>query len=566
MADTPNTITINGEVIDLNQFKGDVRLGSSIRVQGRTLPRVITDSKVRDQINEALRAGRRQGREGAFEGLQTPGRTQNLLPPTQMAPSSTQPGLGVLAEPQKGVHYGVEATPPPMIRENVPGQGVARPEIARPPVVPEKPSLREAAGQVAGTLFDPRQYATRGKELVDVIRAVKDRRWKDVPKEALDFWNSLPPAQIIEIVTQYGAKQEEVQEAQKGLDAYNAGISKGLVVGSVPFMKHMEEAGFTAPAGQGFRSQMLQDRARRGVALTEEEAEKGPQQQVEKEEPEATKFEGPDPRLQEFADLRRQAGEHQKEMTGRERSVTARNEILQESGIDTSKSLEDMEVEQFSRLGDVLNSQLFWGPSVTRIGAGTGAQQLQAGGAYQMPQVEFEDMRQQVINRARRGDKLAYQELGRMKEANDVLYKIRSMEELNINDLEKLSLVNDEQLRQMMAISEGELRAELRRFDSDIQAKMMLREAAAKIQMSEMQLATVLKYAQLRNFPIFAMIAGLVGVPVANFLASMMGQGAITLQSPAYKQGLEFIQAGGAAPGRLPGQGSMGQSVPRQGL
>jgi len=184
------------------------------------------------------------------------------------------------------------------------------------------------------------------------------------------------------------------------------------------------------------------------------------------------------------------------EFTARDRAGNAQEDVRARSGIDMRKTPEELRTEHFQRLADIENNRQYWDPSVMRIGAGTGAQQISEGGAVQRPQIEFEDMRQQMINRARRGDMAAYQQLGRMKEANDVLYKIRTGGELDQSDLEKIRVNDQYQIAKMMGVNEAQLDAAMREVESNVKYDAALNEAAAEMQISKQQLLLTIFYMQ----------------------------------------------------------------------
>jgi len=223
---------------------------------------------------------------------------------------------------------------------------------------------------------------------------------------------------------------------------------------------------------------------------------------------------------------RPEAGKEETALAGRGAAAAdkTRSDLLARTELDTSKTPEEQRTEYFQRLADIENARMHYRPSVTRIGAGTGSQVVQEGGAYQMPQLEFEDMRQQMINRARRGDKLAYNELGRIQEANEVLYKLRGMAEMNAMDLDKLKAVNAEALRQMMDVTEVQLRADLRRLESDVEAQRMFRMAEAEMGIAQEKLMLMLRYMADGNYATGAAIGDFLGLGMPGFMARFLGQ------------------------------------------
>jgi len=149
---------------------------------------------------------------------------------------------------------------------------------------------------------------------------------------------------------------------------------------------------------------------------------------------------------------------------------------------DVTKTPAMQRTEHFTRMADRLNNRQYWRPGAIFAAAGQAMQGPQ-GEAYQQPKMEFEDQREQLINRARHGDKLAYQELGRVQAIDSIVFKIQEGEQLNINDLEKLRAANNEMLRQRLNIDEAALEADLRRIDERVQYKQLFEAFSAELEM-----------------------------------------------------------------------------------
>lgn len=155
-------------------------------------------------------------------------------------------------------------------------------------------------------------------------------------------------------------------------------------------------------------------------------------------------------------------------------AVHARHNI----GVNTQKTPEMLQSERYQRAADALNNATYWRQGV--YGARTGQDVIPTGGvqegAYQQQQIETEDMRQQALNRQRQADKQQYEELGKMKAADDVMLKISMGGALTENDLDKLRVINPMTIAQQIGVNAELLAQEMYRLPVD--AKKALNEAA----------------------------------------------------------------------------------------
>jgi hypothetical protein len=211
------------------------------------------------------------------------------------------------------------------------------------------------------------------------------------------------------------------------------------------------------------------------------------------------------------------------ERQGAGESQRYQDEILGRTGADTRRTPEMLRSEYYQRLADMENNRLYYRPSVTRFGTGTGTQVVQEGGAYQMPKIETEDMRQQGINRTRQGEKLSYQELGRKQAADQVVQALVSMRGMNAQDIEKLQEMDKEDLVHRMGANNLEINNRVRVLKSDIQAKEDVRKAAAKLGISLDMMYTILALTPDMGYGPMASVMGAVGMDYSGVLQELMG-------------------------------------------
>jgi len=211
-------------------------------------------------------------------------------------------------------------------------------------------------------------------------------------------------------------------------------------------------------------------------------------------------------------------------VTFRERANAAADHLEKNSKkTNTQKTPEELRNEYFQRLADIENNRTAFTSGGGRYGLTAVTNQTDAR-TYQNPAMEFEDMRQQLLNRARRGDKLAYNELNRIKEANDVLYKIYGGGELDMNDLEKLVNIDVEKLRDLGNVNREQLRARLQTIDSKAEMREMFDKAAAEMRINRDQLATILEIMGDGDWRIGAMMAQRIGFADPGLWNALLGE------------------------------------------
>jgi len=137
--------------------------------------------------------------------------------------------------------------------------------------------------------------------------------------------------------------------------------------------------------------------------------------------------------------------------------------------------------------------------------------------------MELADTVQSLQMDALMGDRAAYDTLERYKEANDILYKIRGMREMNYEDLKKLVQVDDEALRQLMNINEAEIYNARRVINSNVEFDRLVQQAAAEMHIQKGQMELLLYYLG-HNFGVAAMYGGLINAGWPSSVAYGLGE------------------------------------------
>jgi len=200
------------------------------------------------------------------------------------------------------------------------------------------------------------------------------------------------------------------------------------------------------------------------------------------------------------------------------------NEITDYTGVNGRRTPEMMRTDQFQRLADIENNRLYYRPSITRFGTGTGTQVLQEGGVYQMPKMETEDMRLNQVNRDRYGKKLTYNELEKKQAADQVVQALVSMRGMNAQDIEKLNLINQSDLIHAVGLDEKDIRKRARILQEDFPAKEMMREAAARLGMNIDMLYTLLAMAPNITYGPFYSLMESVDMKIPGVIQEGSGQ------------------------------------------
>jgi len=237
-------------------------------------------------------------------------------------------------------------------------------------------------------------------------------------------------------------------------------------------------------------------------------------------------------------------------LTAIERGKNAAQALRDVSGIDTDKTPEERRLERFQRMADRINAQQYWAgqAGVSRAAGpwGPGTLMTETGGLYQMPTTESEETRQQLIARARRGDMLAYQQLGRLQEANAVLNNIVQDGQLSETALEKLKGMNNEMLRQMMNSDQAAIYNDLDRLASRVDYRTALDQAAAQMQIDREKLQIALSYFIHGGYTAGAIAAGILvpGFEMPGVLESLIGRVGQRYLEAEQQRAMRITQAG----------------------
>lgn len=190
-------------------------------------------------------------------------------------------------------------------------------------------------------------------------------------------------------------------------------------------------------------------------------------------------------------EIRQELGFKKGTFTAPDRAGTAQKNIKDNTGVDTELTPEMQRSEYFTRMADRLNNRQYWRPGHFFAAAGMPVQG-QAGTAYQRPELQIEDQREHLISRARQGDKLKYQELARVEAADQVFNKALEGEVLNQNDIEKVRMLGNEQLRMRLNLNEAELYNAMREIRANKAHLQMIQTLSAQMTMSIQQTTAVL--------------------------------------------------------------------------